>query len=535
MNITNKNYKTYRMLALVFVVVLSLGVTMIAMAQASPGGGDKAVGQDSNQLIEPQGLLTECMVDRFNATHPGGEKESLECTSNDVQLAAYVLNAEPEYCIEGEIVTVQLMGQFRATSAERWDVGVFISTDGGNPNTLGGVCYNDFLHPVSLTNLDLDLGGGYGPFYNGEIEEDPADSCGDTQQYNGTNASFLVTDEIQIVCQDTDNDNIADVNSCTVWSNAKSDGSANKPSCIDELDTGAETTAKCTCGPIPIVGLVVPETGTIEVIKDLIPTTDSGLFNLLIDDIAEASNVGDGGTTGAVTVSAGTDVDPGDDHTVSETAGTATVLADYDTAISCTSDQAHSASATGAGPLTLTVLPDEDWVCTITNTLLKTTPSITTALHQGATDSGAPVVVAVGGSVPLGTSMHDSATVTNGSFAFTGTVTFEFFKNLTCAGTAEASSTGVALVNGVADPALAQTNLAVGDYAYHAKYIAGSDPYHYDSAWSSCEYFSVSKAQFDVTHCGARCRPRSTMTNLSVPLGSIMHDTAAVTGGVGGL
>ena len=65
------------------------------------------------------------------------------------------------------------------------------------------------------------------------------------------------------------------------------------------------------------------DTGTIKVTKELVPATDSGKFNLLIDGQAKATNVGDGGTTGTQTVPPGT-------HTVGESAGTATDLADYD-------------------------------------------------------------------------------------------------------------------------------------------------------------------------------------------------------------
>ena len=65
------------------------------------------------------------------------------------------------------------------------------------------------------------------------------------------------------------------------------------------------------------------DTGTIKVTKKLVPATDSGKFNLLIDGQAKATNVGDGGTTGTQTVLPGT-------HTVGEAAGTATDLSNYD-------------------------------------------------------------------------------------------------------------------------------------------------------------------------------------------------------------
>jgi hypothetical protein len=39
---------------------------------------------------------------------------------------------------------------------------------------------------------------------------------------------------------------------------------------------------------------------TLTVTKILVPSTDAGKFNLLINGVIKASNVGDGGTTGAV-------------------------------------------------------------------------------------------------------------------------------------------------------------------------------------------------------------------------------------------
>ncbi len=102
-------------------------------------------------------------------------------------------------------------------------------------------------------------------------------------------------------------------------------------------------------------------TGTLTVVKDLVPSSDSGLFNLRIDGSTAGTggNVGDNGTTGSVTLNTGT-------HTVGETAGTNTLLTDYTSSISCS----NQVSAANAGPLTITVLNDQDVVCTITNTRL---------------------------------------------------------------------------------------------------------------------------------------------------------------------
>lgn len=94
--------------------------------------------------------------------------------------------------------------------------------------------------------------------------------------------------------------------------------------------------------------------GTLTVNKVLAPAEDSGLFNLLIDDAEYATNQGNGGTTGAVSLQSG-------DYVVSETAGTDTVLDDYTAVFSGDCDEFGN----------VTVNPGQDSSCTITN-MLKT-------------------------------------------------------------------------------------------------------------------------------------------------------------------
>ena len=80
------------------------------------------------------------------------------------------------------------------------------------------------------------------------------------------------------------------------------------------------------------------ETGKLEVRKDLEPNTDPGKFNLQIDNVTDpdAINVGDGGSTGEKVLNTG-------NHTVRETAGTATSLADYLKSIVCKGDNGTGA------------------------------------------------------------------------------------------------------------------------------------------------------------------------------------------------
>ena len=92
---------------------------------------------------------------------------------------------------------------------------------------------------------------------------------------------------------------------------------------------------------------------TLTVNKVCLPPSDTGLFNLRIDGITEEADAPCGGTTGPIVVSGGA-------HTVSETAGTGTNLANYTTAISGDCD--------GSGNITLAA--GDVKTCTITNTRL---------------------------------------------------------------------------------------------------------------------------------------------------------------------
>jgi hypothetical protein len=131
--------------------------------------------------------------------------------------------------------------------------------------------------------------------------------------------------------------------------------------------------------------------------------------------------------------------------------------------------------------------------------------------------------------VPLGTSVYDTATTQNGGFPLTGTVTFEYYKNLTCTGTADASDSG----KSVGAKSFTQGPLGAGSHAFRAKYVAGDDPNHNDSAWSACEPFTVSKATPTISttvrdkdgHLIDNTHPAATTTTV--------HDTATLAGKVG--
>ena len=115
------------------------------------------------------------------------------------------------------------------------------------------------------------------------------------------------------------------------------------------------------------------EAGTkLEVVKDLNPASDPGKFNLQIDGATAGTgaNVGDAGTTGEMTVNPGS-------HTVGETAGTGTTLANYSRTTSCL-DQANDNAPVAVTEGAVDVTAGADIVCTIVNTRIPAgqTPSL---------------------------------------------------------------------------------------------------------------------------------------------------------------
>ena len=132
-------------------------------------------------------------------------------------------------------------------------------------------------------------------------------------------------------------------------------------------------------------------------------------------------------------------------------------------------------------------------------------------------------------SVPAGTTVHDQATVTGGLGTPTGTVTFTWFTNATCATPAAATSTPIPLdATGVADAtAFAFTPAAPGSFAFQAVYSGDGT---YTASTGPCEPLTVTPAASgtaSVIHDAAHA------TVTSVPAGTTVHDQATVTAQTG--
>jgi len=164
--------------------------------------------------------------------------------------------------------------------------------------------------------------------------------------------------------------------------------------------------------------------GKVELIKDLVPNADAGLFNLTIDgpganDTTTVNNVGDNGTTGQVVVGAGSVV-------VKETPGTNTSLTSYNTTIICkdlhgTGSIVGQISPNGSGSrqLTFTLADQADVICVITNTRQQATLILqkTVTNDDGGTLTQSNFPVAIGGT----TAQWGSNTVAPGTYTVSET------------------------------------------------------------------------------------------------------------------
>jgi Peptidase family C25 len=206
----------------------------------------------------------------------GSNAIPLNCTANDVVVGRYIVLSGPPECAAGEEIDVTLQAEIVANASERYDIGLFVSVDGGD--SLRGECYQDYLTPVATSaGQTPNPVSGSGLYYNGELADDPADMCGDLEQGIFT---YKNLDPITITCQDQDGDGIADIGTSVSWDNQTSSGSGNKPSCMDQLDTRPSTKSKCRSEPVRVGDIVVLPRIIID--KITVPADDPTVFDFTV-------------------------------------------------------------------------------------------------------------------------------------------------------------------------------------------------------------------------------------------------------------
>ena len=180
---------------------------------------------------------------------------NVNCVANDISSTVVITQlVGPPVCARGFEIQVGLELTITTTATTRYDVGVWIAQDGGD--ALTGCCNAFALQPVSLTNLDLDVVGGLGPYKNEELAE-PADTCGDmsSAENGGSIVTRLGDALVPVLCADSDMpaDNALDANLCLSYGNNARTGTP----CTTGLDTIPSQSSKCNCQQIDFFTIVV--------------------------------------------------------------------------------------------------------------------------------------------------------------------------------------------------------------------------------------------------------------------------------------
>jgi len=151
-----------------------------------------------------------------------------------------------------------------------------------------------------------------------------------------------------------------------------------------------------------------------------------------------------------------------------------------------------------------------------------------TTTTETALSTSAGVSIPVGGTVPKGTSVNDTATVTGVSgIVPTGSVTYIFYTNARCSGSGTAQT--ATMSGGLVPNSTATGPLAANSYSFKATYSGDNN---YLSSTSSCEPFNVGLTSFVSTQffTSANILIPNGESNGSVLNGTSVYDTTTVTG-----
>jgi hypothetical protein len=312
-----------------------------------------------------------CMEDIYDEFGQGG---GLGCNANDVTVTNVTnLSIIDDGCaFASDTITIDATFEVTVTSQERYDIGIYLSTDGGDalngsclivtlpyqPNneacTAAGTpfacCTGRGLGTCAFIDGDGTSNSLPGPSGTGACSGDDTMPCNEHQDCidagAGTTCVAIAANTMQDVCgdifdnmdlrnpishdvtgvtatcTDTNGDGLLEVNGCTTW---RQSGAQNEL-CLSPLYAFPGAPSKCNCDLTLTFPILASK--TIKVCKELVPGDDSGRFNLQIDGTTELADASDGDCTDAVSVPDGL-------HSVGETAGTGTILTAYDTGISC--------------------------------------------------------------------------------------------------------------------------------------------------------------------------------------------------------
>ena len=294
----------------------------------------------------------------------------LNCTSKDVRIAKTIITAysfdnitftplgpnDRVECTPGDSIYAQTSALVVGGAQSRWDVGVWIATDGGTAVT--GQC--DHFNLVTPNNDN-----SVGKVFSAGVTNLDSDSCGDLVQ--GDSAK-VVLGLRTFACEGTpDNPSIVSVGSCLGWLNSVDPGSRTSSVCPITPPGGAtgfrygttpETKAKCNCEPML---LPIDIKGRLRIAKVTVPAGDATSFDYTTTGTGYTTpfSLTDGQTNVSGKLSAGT-------YTAAETVPSGWTLGTPSCVITGTATTKTFTPITNGVSVALTA--GEDVTCTFTNT-----------------------------------------------------------------------------------------------------------------------------------------------------------------------
>lgn len=205
-----------------------------------------------------------CPADRFGS--------DLGCTANDVAISSIsVAPGSPTSCVGGTSITVDLDVTINTGTPDRWDVGIFLATDGGDPQVMAANPGGAATCNVRTLPFTPD------PFVNLD-----SDGCGDIRS-TVTTSGVLRVSGATIKCSGTGSTSGNLVVPFVVsWDNQKTPPGG---VCSSNADPVPNTKSKCNAPSIPqtINIVVMPDitkSDGITVITPGVPTT----YNVVISN-----------------------------------------------------------------------------------------------------------------------------------------------------------------------------------------------------------------------------------------------------------
>jgi slime mold repeat-containing protein len=168
------------------------------------------------------------------------------CTANDIQLTGIIDSSvvilDDGCAFPGDTVTFTANGTISLTANERFDIGIYLSTDGdpnGDTSESGSCQINTLNNAPAPPFVDLD-----------------GDACGDIDNtYKVPNAPLIQPiGPVTIQCIDSDGDGKADLPHCETW---------RQPGDNDTCNTGTDAPvgapSKCNCGVLTSICIAVDD------------------------------------------------------------------------------------------------------------------------------------------------------------------------------------------------------------------------------------------------------------------------------------